>query len=645
MREIAHRAPGRAGGHEGVGAQRFGDLAIADGAPGIGAPGRHGGAPRAERRRVDHHVDAARRDVDPDAIALLDEADRAAFARLGRDVTDAEARRPAGEAPVGDEGANLAEPLAFQKRGRVEHLLHSRTALGPFIDDHHHVAGMDLVARDRVAGRLLRLEDPRRPLELPARFVDAGGLHDAAVLGDIAVEDGQSALLAVGVRDVADAAARDVGVGLGEVLVLREGDLGGDATGGGQRALARLGGRARAVDVVGVDRGAQAGAVNGLHIAVDEAGVVELAEDREDAAGAVHVLDVVRRRRRDLADVGDAAREPIDVGHGELDPRLVGDGQDVQHRVGRAAHRDVERHGVLERLEGRDGAREHAGVAADVVLLGQLDDPLARRLEKLPAARVGGEQGAVPRQRQPERLVEAVHAVGGEHPGARSARRAGGALHLAQLRVTDLGVAGGDHRIDEVELAHHRLAVAAVRAHHLAGLHRPSRNEDGGDVEAHRGHQHARRDLVAVRDADQRVGAVRVHHVLDAVGDEVAARQRVEHPPVPHRDAVVDRDGVELDAPAASRVDDRLHALADVVQVDVARDELREAVGDGDDRLVEIGVSHPGGAPERARPRHVASVRRGAAAVSGLVHAFTLPDPPRIVQRLVTASRRAHPRR
>ena len=160
----------------------------------------------------------------------------------------------------------------------------------------------------------------------------------------------------------------------------------------------------------------------------------------------------------------------------------------------------------------------------------------------------------------------------------------------------------GDHRIDEVELADERLAVAVVRADELAGLHRAARDEDGRDVEPHRRHQHAGRDLVAVGDADQRVGAVRVHHVLDAVGDELAAGQRVQHPAVAHRDAVVDGDGVELDAPAAGGVDHLLHALADVVQVDVPGDELREAVGDGDDRLLEVGVGH-------ARSRARASAR------------------------------------
>ena len=42
------------------------------------------------------------------------------------------------------------------------------------------------------------------------------------------------------------------------------------------------------------------------------------------------------------------ARQAVDVVHGEVDAALVGGGQDVQHGVGRAAHGDVERHGVLE---------------------------------------------------------------------------------------------------------------------------------------------------------------------------------------------------------------------------------------------------------------------------------------------------------
>ena len=55
-----------------------------------------------------------------------------------------------------------------------------------------------------------------------------------------------------------------------------------------------------------------------------------------------------------------AARQPVDVGHGEIDLALMRGGEQMQHGVGRAAHGDVERHRVLERVEVGDAARQHA---------------------------------------------------------------------------------------------------------------------------------------------------------------------------------------------------------------------------------------------------------------------------------------------
>jgi hypothetical protein len=51
----------------------------------------------------------------------------------------------------------------------------------------------------------------------------------------------------------------------------------------------------------------------------------------------------------DLAQHRNLAGQPVDVVHGEIDLALVGDGEQVQHRVGRPAHGDIQRHGVLER--------------------------------------------------------------------------------------------------------------------------------------------------------------------------------------------------------------------------------------------------------------------------------------------------------
>ena len=83
---------------------------------------------------------------------------------------------------------------------------------------------------------------------------------------------------------------------------------------------------------------------------------------------------------------------------------------------------------------------------------------------------------------------------------------------------------------------------------------------------------------------------------------------------MPHRDAVVDRDRVELPGDRARglyRAGDDLPHLA---QVHVAGDELGEAVGDRDDGLADVLACDPGGTQQRARPGHVPPVRDGAGA-------------------------------
>ena len=79
-----------------------------------------------------------------------------------------------------------------------------------------------------------------------------------------------------------------------------------------------------------------------------------------------------------------------------------------------------------------------------------------------------------------------------------------------------------------------------------------------------------------------------------------------------HGDAVVYGDGVELLGDASGAGDLRGDELAEVLEVDVAGNELGEGVGDSDDGLAEVAVLHSGGAPKTARACHVASVGRGS---------------------------------
>jgi hypothetical protein len=292
--------------------------------------------------------------------------------------------------------------------------------------------------------------------------------------------------------------------------------------------------------------------------------------------------------------------------------RFVGDAEQMQDRVRRAAHRDVQGHRVLEGFEGRDAAWQDAVVSIDVVSTRHLDDALPRALEEFPALSVRRDDGPVTRKREPERFVETIHAIRGEHARARATGRARRALHFEQFGIADLFVACCDHRVDQVELS----TGAVMGACALSGFHGSTGYEDRRDIQAHRRQQHPRRDLVAIRDTDQRVGHMGLDHVLDTVCDQISRWERIEHAVVAHRDAVVDGDRVELDAPAPRVVHDFLDTLADIVEMDVARNELGETVGDCDDRLREIGVGHAGRAPESAGARHVAAKGRRAASIS-----------------------------
>ena len=64
--------------------------------------------------------------------------------------------------------------------------------------------------------------------------------------------------------------------------------------------------------------------------------------------------------------------------------------------------------------------------------------------------------------------------------------------------------------------------------------------------------------------------------------------ERVVHPDVAHRDAVVDADRRELDRRAAGHSDAVLDGARDLVEVVVTRDDLVLRVADADQRAVEL---------------------------------------------------------
>ena len=313
----------------------------------------------------------------------------------------------------------------------------------------------------------------------------------------------------------------------------------------------------------------------------------ELAHDSGHTAHIVEVLDVQGPRRRDAHDVGRFLADIGPVGHRDRATGLMGDRREVEHRVGGTAKGHVDHHAVLDRvlvdqIEGRD------------VVLKQLHDLHAGMLGQTDALGVHGRDRAVAGQGDAEHFGKAADGVGREHARAAAARGAGGVFVPGAFLFGHLAGGYRTHGVEEgVEVGF--LAVMAA-----AGEHGAARDNNGGDVEAAGRHQHAGNHLVAAGDEDHGVELMALHRALDAVGNDLAARETVAHAGMVHRDAVADADRGHLGRRAAAHADARLDGIGDVLQVHVAGDDVGLRAHYRDKRLSELLVGEAVGLEQAA---------------------------------------------
>ena len=282
----------------------------------------------------------------------------------------------------------------------------------------------------------------------------------------------------------------------------------------------------------------------------------------------------------------------------------MSDRKNVKNSIRGAAHRNVQAHCVLKGVLGGDGTGQNRIIIVVVVRAAHIDNAVASFQEELLALDLRGQGRSVSGQCQANCLVQAVHRVCSEHARTGPTGRAGIGLNLSKLGIRNRIIHGHDHCVDQVE------AVLNNAFNGSAGFHRTTRNKDRRDIQAHGSDEHTGSDLVAVRDAHKRIGAVGIDHVLHRVRNHLARRQRVEHAVVAHGNAVVNCNGIEFLCDAARLADCASNELSHVLEVDVAGNELGERVGDRDDRLAEISVPHTGCTPERTRSGHVAALSR-----------------------------------
>ena len=105
-------------------------------------------------------------------------------------MADGQTGGAAGVAAVGQHGDLLADTLALDERRRVQHLLHARAALRALVADDQRHAGLQSIVEDDLDGLLLGFDDQCRSTEGPNLLRYAGGLHHAAVRGEVAAQHG-----------------------------------------------------------------------------------------------------------------------------------------------------------------------------------------------------------------------------------------------------------------------------------------------------------------------------------------------------------------------------------------------------------------------------------------------------------------------
>ena len=380
------------------------------------------------------------------------------------------------EPAVGQKRNVVLVALPDDRGGDTEHLAHPGAPLRALVTDHEHVAGFDVALLDVPHRRLLALEDPRGPGVV--ELVIAGDFQDRAVGREVAGEDLDRARLLVGVVDGVDELAGDFVV-VGEVELVQ---LLGDRPAG-----------------------------DGHRVAVDESGVEKPADHDRHAALPVEVVHRLRPARLEVRDLRRPFGNFVELLDREVDPGLGGEREQVQHRVGGAADRDLQRDGVLEGL-----LREDVG-GAEVVLDGPKHGLAGAAGDVVPGVGLGGCVGGAER-RQPQRLGDRRHRVGGEHPAAGPRAGAGVTLQVVEFVGVHLPLCVGADALEDV-------LDGDVATLVFAGHDRPAVEEHRGQIRPDRRHHHPGKVLVAARDGHQGVQPLAERDEFDGVGDHLPGDQ------------------------------------------------------------------------------------------------------------------------
>ena len=239
-------------------------------------------------------------------------------------------------------------------------------------------------------------------------------------------------------------------------------------------------------------------------VSVNEAMLIELVDHGIDSAGIHEILHVVMTRRCQMAEVRGTVGDLIDLMKIERNACLMRNGHEVKCGIGRAAKGHIGGQAVLDRVCSDDVTRTD-------VLLEDLHHLHAGHLRETDTLGIDCRDGTVARKCHAQYLTERVHGVRGEHTGAGTAGRTAGILDVEDTLL-----------VHEAGLERTNCLKRGVQVTLMKRQHWPARYENGRQIQTAGCEEHARHDLIAVRDEDEGVEGVAARHALDGVGDQLA---------------------------------------------------------------------------------------------------------------------------
>ena len=258
--------------------------------------------------------------VDGDRVTLLNEGDGATDGGFRRHVAYHHTPGAAGKPAVGNQTDRFTQTLTDQRPRGCQHFRHAGSALGAKVAQHHDVPWNDLSRQDGCQAGLFVVKHAGRSSH--HGVLQASNLGNAAFRRQITLQYGQMALLVHRVGQRADHVL--VGAGKGRDILQYFGD-----------------GLASDRDAVAMQ---QTRRQQDLH-------------DLGNAAGAVQVNRQVLAAGLEIAQDGRLLAHSFEVVNRPVHASRMGNGQEVQHRIGRATGGHDHGDGIFNRLAGHDIAR------------------------------------------------------------------------------------------------------------------------------------------------------------------------------------------------------------------------------------------------------------------------------------------------